>query len=980
ELLALDPPDLALAQRAVEALCRLHLESGDGIALVEAKRALLRFSADTEAHVRVRLEIAEIQEQLGDRVGAAITYSEVLDLVPGNLVALDALERLFVEEQEWGRLCEVLEHRVAVTTDPRARAAIFRQIGEIQRDQLSDLHRALAAFQSVLDAKAGREETVLALQALVAINEGLERWADVDDGLRRLVGLADSDAVRVELLTRTALVVGGRLGRGQDALDLLKRVLDLAPTHARARTEVARYLDNEDTRERALRILMPLYEAEQNWKELLVLEELQARKQPSGRRRLAALLRVAKTQQERIGDPDRAFAVLCEAMSEAADQPELADILAKVEGLGAEADRAEGLLAAYVATVDHILEAELQQRVLRAMGQVALERLGRFDEARHAYERVLALAPGDGEAADALERIYLQQGEYEALANLLASRADRTTDPALRDAFLVRAADLMRRQLERPDEAIHLYERLSADGLARPDVQDALEPLYEAAGRWRELAAHLGRKLAGQSGRDAVDTHLRLGRLFGEKLDDPQTGIRHLATALKADPDHAVGTEELGRYLEDSSMRAKVAELLEPVFAAVGDWSRLIQIQEIRLADAPDEQARGKILLRIAQIEEDQLEDLERAFDSYTRLFREQPANRYVRDQLSRLSGVLSASERYAELLTAFTAEEGAGDDSDAMLTIVREAAELWSGPLRNPARAVPLYQRLLLARPEPAIFAQLENSLTQAELWRPLADAYWAEVDNSVSEDRQIELLRKLATLAQELLDDSAEAARAYQRMLEIRPEYDLARTRLEQILGATGRHAELLEALRDRIARTTHPDERNLVALRIAELQDGPLEDEGGAVDTLEQMLAEIPDDRDALAMLERIAQAKSSMRPRVLGMLRPIYERTGNLRRQVEIDEWQLAHASDPEQRHDLYFEIARLQASAQDTIEDGFSTLLRALAEPGPTELLERLDAEVAQLASALRLESSLADALVTAARGEALAGDAERRVQ
>lgn len=979
ELLALDPPDITLAQRAVEALCRLHLESGDGVALVEAKRALLRFSADTEAHVRVRLEIAEIQEQLGDRVGAAMTYSEVLDLVPGNLVALDALERLFLEEQEWGRLCEVLEHRIAVTTDPRARAAIFRQIGEIQRDQLHDLHRALAAFQSVLDAKAGREETVLALQALVAINEGLERWADVDDGLRRLVGLADNDTVRVELLTRTALVVGGRLGRGQDALDLLKRVLDLAPTHVRARAEVNRYLDSDDTRERAIRILMPLFEAEQNWPQLLALEELQARKQPSGRRRLAALLRVAKTQQERIGDPDRAFSVLCEAMTEAADQPELAEILAKVQALGADADRAESLLDAYAATVDHILEAELQQRVLRAMGQVALDRLVRYDEARQAYERVMALAPGDAEAADALERIYLQQGEYEALANLLAARADRTTEVELRDSFLVRAADLMRRQLERPDEAIHLYERLSAEGLVRPEVQDALEPLYEAAGRWRELAAHLGRKLATQSGRAAVDTHLRLGRLYGEKLDDPQTGIRHLSTALKADPDHAVGTEELGRYLEDKSMRGRVAELLEPVFAAVGDWNRLIQIQEIRLAEAADEQMRGKILLRIAQIEEEQLEDLDRAFESYTRLFREQPANRYVRDQLSRLAGVLQASERYAELLTQFTAEEGAGDETDAMLTIVREAAELWSGPLRKPARAVPLYQRLLLARPEPAIFSQLEIALTQAEMWRELADAYWREVDNAVAEDRQIELLRKLATLSQELLEDPAAAARAYQRMLEIRPEYELARSRLEQILGETGRHAELLDALRDRIARTPEADERNLVALRIAELQDGAMQDPDGAVDTLEQMLAELPDDRDALAMLERIAQAKSGMRPRVLGLLRPIYERTGNVRRIVEIDEWQLAHASDPEQRHELYYGIARLQVQGQEP-EAAFTGLLRALAEPGPTELLERLDAEAATLASQLHLEPALADALVAAADGEALAGDAERRVQ
>lgn len=980
DLLELDPPDVTLAQRAVEALCRLHLEAGDGPALVSAKRALLRFTSDTEDHVRIRLEIAEIQEQLGDRVAAAMTYSEVLDLEPGNMQALDALERLFLEEQEWSRLTEVLEHRVAVTADPRARAGIYRQIGEIRRDQLDDSTGALSAFQSILDLKVGRDDTAAALRALVMLNENLERWADVDEGLRRLVGLADADHVRVALLTRAAVVVGRRLARGQDALDLLKRVLDLAPTHADARKEAAHWLESDETRDRALRILMPLYEAEQNWTELLALEELQARKQPSGRRRLQALLRVAKTQEERIGDPDRAFGVLCEAMAEAADQPELAEILAKVERLGGEPQRALGLWSAYNATADHILEAELQQRVLLAMGRVALDRLDQPTDARSAFERVLALAPGDTEAADALERVYLQLEEYEPLANLLTARADRTTDVATRDAWLVRSGDIMRRQLERPEDAIRIYERLSADSLARPEVQDALEPLYEATGRWRELAALLARRIAQRSGKAAVEAHLRLGRLYGEKLEDPGAGIRHLSAALKLDPDQAIAAEELGRYLEDPSMRVRVAEMLEPVFAAVGAWSRLIQIQEIRLAEAADEGVRSKILLRIAQIEEEQLEDLDRAFDSYTRLFKEQPGNRYVRDQLARLAGVLEQSVRYAELLTRYADEEGATDESPEMLSIVREAADLWAGPLRQPARAVPLYRRLREVRPDDAaILPLLESSLTQAESWRDLADLYWREVDTAPSEDRQIDLLRKLATLAQELLDDPEEAVRAYQRMLDIRPDYEIARTRLEQLLEGSERHADLLDALRDRIARTDHADERNRIALRIARLQDGPLEDPEGAIDTLDAMLGEVPGDPDAVEMLEQVAQARSSMRPRILGMLRPIYERSSNLRRIVEIDEWQLAHTTDPVTRHELYFEIATLLSRNQDTLEAALSALMRALAEPGPAEALGRLDAESERLATLLQMEAQLAEALAAAAHGEALRHDVDRRV-
>lgn len=980
DLLALDPPDAGLAHRAVQALCRLHLEAGDGVALIEAKRALLRFVDSSDEQVRIRLEIAGIQEELGDRVGAALTYSEVLDMEADNMRSLDALERLFLEEQEWERLCEVLEHRIGVTVDARGRAPLWRQIGEIQRDQLGDTHRAMAAFQSVLDLKVGREDTAYALQSLVELNETLERWPDVEEGLRRLTALADNDEARVELLSRTAHVVGQRLLRAQDSLELLKRVLDLAPGDMAAREAVEAYLEDDDHRDRAMGILMPLYESEQNWPALLALEELQARNQPSGRRRLQALLRVATTQEERIGDPDRAFAVLCDTMAEAADQPELSEILEKVERLGAQGERSEALLAAYAQTVDHILDSDLQQRVLRSMGDVALHRLGQLSDARAAFERILELSPGDGDATWSLESIYLRQDDYEPLTQLLVSQADRADEGGARDELLIRAAEIHRVQLGSAEDSIQLYERLSSEALERPQVQDVLEPLYETTGRFRELAAHLNRKLGRLSGKDVVDTHLRLGRLYGEKLDDQEEGIRHLSTALRLDPDHAVATEELGRYLEDESMRVRVAEMLEPVFAAVADWNRLIQIQEIRLADAADEDERVQLLLRIAQIEEEQLEDLDKAFESYTRLFKEQPHDRRVRDQLARLAGVLSRVDRYAELLTEFVSNEAAEDDSEELLDVVREAADLWLGSLRQPQRAVPLMQRLLTVRPDDtSIFPALESALTQAEMWKELGQAYWNEADNAMDERRQIELLRKLATLSQEMLEDPVEAGRAYQRILEIDPEHDLARHRLEQIYQQTEQWPALVDLLRDRVDRTDKPGTRSALNATIVDIQDQYIDDPDAAVDTLELMLTEILDDPEAVLRLERIADQRRDLRPRILAVLRPIYERQGNVRRIVEIDEWQLSHAEDPVTRHELYREMAALLLRSVDTQEAAFRALCRALSEPGPEDALEILDAESMQVAQALGLREALAQALVSAARGEALQSDLDRRL-
>ncbi|MEM6291924.1 MAG: hypothetical protein AAGA54_11685 [Myxococcota bacterium] len=979
-LLALDPPDATLAHEAVSKLCRLHLEAGDGVALVEAKRALLRFVDAHAEQVNLRLEIAGIQLELRDRVGAALTFSEVLDRQPANADALDALERLFTEEEEWARLVEVLQHRIGVTTEVRARAALWRQLGEVQRDRIDEPHRAIESFQSVLDLKVGRDETTYALQSLTTLHETLEHWPDVEESLRRLTTIAESEEIRVALLTRTAIVVGKKLGRGTDALDLLKRVLDLAPTDARARSEVGAYLEDDGTRERAIRILTPLYEAEQNWPALVELEELQARKQPSGRRRLQALLKVAQTQEEKLADSNKAFSVLCEAMVEAADQPELETIVEKVERLGSEPERAESLLSAYNATVDHILDSGLQMRVLRSQGQVALERLGQLDVARRSYERVLDISPDASDAADALEQIYLRQDDFEPLANLLVSRADRASEAEQRDVALTRAAEIQRDQLSQPEEAIRLYERLSADALGSPEIQDVLEPLYEQTERWRELAQHLNRKLSRQNGSGAVETHLRLGRLYGQRLEDPETGIHHLSAALKLDPDQAVATEELDRYLEDPAMRLRVAEMLEPVFAAVADWNRLIQIQEIRLEEAEDESSRMRILMRIAQIEEEQLEDLERAMASYERLFKEQPTSRRVRDQLSRLSGVLGETERYATLLTEYVQGEGAGDDGDEMLAVVREAADLWAGMLRQPDKAVPLLQRIRDANPEDRqIFSALESTLTQAEMWRGLSALYWSEVDGALEEDRQIEVLRKLATLAQEMLEDADEAAKAYRRMLDVRPSYDLARSRLEQIYADNDRHADLLDLLRERLDRTEDPEGRAEVGLRIAAIQDGALEEPDGAVDTIESVLADVPNDPAAVQLLEQVAQRRRDLRARILDILRPIYESAGNVRRMVEVDEWRLAQSEDPVTRHELYRGMADLLARSPDTTEAAFRTLCRALAEPGPEDALQDLDREVERMAETLDLRGALAEALVSAADAEKLQSDEDRRL-
>ncbi|MGB1277910.1 MAG: tetratricopeptide repeat protein, partial [Nannocystaceae bacterium] len=295
ELFELDPPDTALARKVASALTRLHRAAGDAAALVEALRALSRHTVEIDQQVAIALETAQILEsQLEDQPGAASAYYEVLDLDPENFTALDALERLFVSLEDWDQLSDVLRQRIEVVEDDSEKARLWRKVGEVQRDHALNPHAAIEAFQWIIDIDVSEQETSGALRAMVGINNEREQWGDVEEGLRRLTDLATTDEERIQLMVRTATVVGEKLLRHQDAVDILVNVLDLEPSNEPARAQLVAFLEHDATRERVIEVLRPLYEAEQNWESLLDLEERRASQLPAGPDRTAALMRVAQ--------------------------------------------------------------------------------------------------------------------------------------------------------------------------------------------------------------------------------------------------------------------------------------------------------------------------------------------------------------------------------------------------------------------------------------------------------------------------------------------------------------------------------------------------------------------------------------------------------------------------------------------------------------------------------------------------------------
>ncbi|MGB1700642.1 MAG: hypothetical protein ACPHRO_11850, partial [Nannocystaceae bacterium] len=262
---------------------------------------------------------------------------------------------------------------------------------------------------------------------------------------------------------------------------------------------------------------------------------------------------------------------------------------------------------------------------------------------------------------------------------------------------------------------------------------------------------------------------------------------------------------------------------------------------------------------------------------------------------------------------------------------------------------------------------------------WHELIDTYWSEIDGGSDPNRQIELLGRVAGIAVQKLADLDEAVRAFRAAIDIQPDHENARNQLEMLLERAERWEDLLEQLIERRDRAESSADQRAAAIRIGQVQCGPLEAYDDAIDTFSNLLMDSSGDLQVVELLEKIAEAQPDARARILEIVEPVYEELGNRARLVEISEWRLTVAEDPEERHRHYTRIADVLSTDDAGMEGAFRTLLRALGEPGPQYVLDALDEETRRLASELNMPGALSDAQIAAAAAPRLSDDEDRRI-
>ena len=799
--------------------------------LTDAQRAL----PEGEQKAELATEIARLAETQEDVHKAIEQYKALLRQDPSNGDARSALKRLYRQTGAWTSLVDVLRHELDAvgTEDPEARLTVLREIASVYRDNIKSDSALVTVLGQILQLDS---QDIDAVRELCRVYESLQRWRDLLVHQQKLAELSDDKDEKLELLRAAGKRWLEQFQNVQNATEVYERIFHLEPTDEQARAR-----------------LRELYQRRRAWPQLFTLLEKEAELAEGGEQ-IELFFEMAKLAAERLDRSADAIALYKKVLDLDPDAPGVMDALEK------QAERDKDY-----ETVSEVLERRTQMAdddnaritILQKLGSVYADRLNDPRRAATAWRRVLEIRPDHSRAMrvlrdsylaaedyDAITELYGQNDDWEGLADVLSSAADRANDVDAKIELSFRSAEVYEQKLQVPERAFRAYERVLS---VKPDdtrAASALIPIYEKDERWSRLPALYETLLARTEEPEEQLALLRkLTDVTGSRLSDKQAALAYARRCYDLAPD-AEGA----------------LELLEASARAAGTWEPFTEALENRLEQDPDMPAEDRRALqqRLANVYASELGRTDDAIKVYRALVTDDPTDEEV---ISTLDRILRAASRHDDLRWLFELRIEQSAEADAVAMLV-EWATLEEDAFNAPERAIDLYRRALNVDPSNDVaLTSLPRLLLAAGDAAAAAEVVQAHRDQADGQTRG-ELEVQLAELFVDQLSQPEQALGACQRALDAGADtpriisvldklvaVDETRARAASVLvevhaslGDPRREADALAVLID---ATEEAGERLSLLTRLLDVYEHKLAEAGLALDVALKAVTEFPDE---------------------------------------------------------------------------------------------------------------------------------------
>ncbi|MBI1944591.1 MAG: tetratricopeptide repeat protein [Deltaproteobacteria bacterium] len=564
---------------ALAAYADLLIEIGDGDAALTALERLVAAEPDAKARAALQLRVGRLLEEHLLRPDDALKrYRACVEADAGQVEAWEAIRSLARTRGDRALLIEALGGLAATKAEPAERAALWRQVAKVERDERAD---AAAAERAFVEALRHDPADLEALNGLVTLVIGrLQPELDVDaalaapseavvEAVRAYVTQAGASTTLPLPLARLDALCRSRSGDRAGARDVFERLLSEHPEDLPTLLAYARHLAAAPRLEvataepRRLRVLesilvhhafalKPAVHVDV-WGEVTALRA--AGNDHAGALKAAKkVVALAVTSELQGVLSDRAVRAIATAL-ETAKEPER-DAKAAVLALRLDAERS-------------LVEGE-QARLLERAARIAQLELSDRPLARSLLERALAKCPESSSVRDALLELDLSAGDVAGVLKQVRELLARESDVKQKALLHLRLFRLAKKLgLDDHGAAAELKAALDLDPTSS-DVLDAAERFFtekhDADGLDKLWSAQL-RTLDRVDVRARIKLLERLAQLRRWERRDLVGAVEALEAMSALEPDALKPREDAARLYTELHMPRE----------AIGAWRGVLE-------------------------------------------------------------------------------------------------------------------------------------------------------------------------------------------------------------------------------------------------------------------------------------------------------------------------------------------------------------------------------------------------------------------
>ncbi|MBL4634952.1 MAG: hypothetical protein JKY56_13855 [Kofleriaceae bacterium] len=923
---------------AYEALTRLYRRADKWQELKSLIESHIARTLDSQDRVRGYWQLAELCEGVLENQECAITaFQGIIESDPSQQRAYEALANIREQSEQWEELEQLLGQRADVLQGEALEGNDNRR-ARLRSEKLGDPSGAVDLAEELLSRRSGDAQARLLLEEHLPnpdIRQRVARilepnyeengqWVDYCGVLRVQAETADAPATAFDLFVRIADIQETQLSDIGAANDAWLEALRTQPADVQAVDALLRLTAD-------LGVWANLASALASAASSVDETDIASR----GR-----LLKICgDIARDQLGDSDQAIASYEALLDLDGSDPEsilyTANALDSLYAQNSEFAKQAAVLRKASEWTDSSADRKLLFSRVAEIEEIALENQS---AALATWTQVLGEDPEDQTALRASDRLLTEAGDFRSLVGIVRRQVDLCEeDVTERAQGLVRLSSIFVDQLDETQEGILCLLEVLDLPVEQGSILETLGGLYEKEERNDDLLDILDRRVTSASGDTRTGLLFEKAVLLSEKLDRDSEALECFAEVLADCPEHPDARNRILSFVPNRDLKARAAEILDPLFEAAGDYSALVSLLESLVEDNEDQRSVMVNLQRIAGLQEIALNNAKEAFEALKRALRAglaEPELPEILSDLQRLASDSVASDNSALRELAKVYREVAGDvyDGDLQRRLYLDIADLSRAVLNDNDTAKKYYRLVLEAQPDDARAITALDQLYREngdhlDLYNIVVQKAELARDNL---NERAQCLAEAGTLCADKLDRIDDAAMHWEQVLELTPDARPVATNLQALYKQQERWHDLAESLESRLGFALTVDEAVDSRFRLGQIYEIHLTDPDAAVENYGAALGGDSTHKGATAALERLLD-DAGTRSAVAEILEPIYVAQQNWAPLVHIYEIKLEAADSPDERLPITKYIASLHEDQLGDLDGAFHWLGRVFRE-------------------------------------------------